>query len=162
MAIKSYVKIKPIKDDGAYSGSFNQIRKGINRTGSVMTSIANNNIETHKLIKFEKDYLRKTYKVESTEVKKEDKEKQGAFLKWAKSFKNMFKLQKRNKKEEEAEAKADPEAKQEKDGPSKELKKTGLSFFKMLGGFLTPIFTFMVKMGLFKWLTDKELSLIHI
>ena len=156
MAIKSYVKIKPIKDDGAYSGSFNQIRKGINRTGIVSESIAKNNIETHKLITFERDYLRKTYKVESQEVKKEDKEKQSVFSKWTKSFKNMFKLQKRNKKEEEAEEKADPEAKQEKDGPSKELKKTGLSFFKMLGGFLTPIFTFMVKMGLFKWLTDPE------
>ena len=99
MAIKSYVKIKPIKDDGAYSGSFNQIRKGINRTGSVMTSIANNNIETHKLVRFEKDYLRKTYKVESTEVKKEDKEKVSIFQKWSKGFKDMFKLQKRNKKE---------------------------------------------------------------
>jgi len=156
MAIKSYVKIKPIKDDGAFSGSFNQIRKGINRTGIVSESIAKNNIETHKLIQFEREYLRKTYKVESTDVKKEDKEKEGVFSKWTKSFKNMFKLEKRNKKEKESEEKADPEGKKEKDGPSKELKKTGMSFFKTLGGFLTPIFTFMVKMGLFKWLTDPE------
>jgi len=155
MAIKSYVKIKPIKDDGAYSGSFNQIRKGINRTGSVMTSIANNNIETHKLVRFEKDYLRKTYKVESTEVKKEDKEKVSIFQKWSKGFKDMFKLQKRDKKEEEAEKKEEPE-KEKKEGLGKPLQKVAKSFFGQLSGFLTPIFTFFVKMGIFKWLTDPD------
>ena len=155
MAIKSYVKIKPIKDDGAYSGSFNQIRKGINRTGSVMTSIANNNIETHKLVRFEKDYLRKTYKVESTEVKKEDKEKVSIFQKWSKGFKDMFKLQKRDKKEEEAEKKEEPE-KEKKEGLGKPLQKVAKSFFGQLSGFLTPIFTFFVKMALFKWLTDPD------
>ena len=156
MAIKSYVKIKPIKDDGAYSGSFNQIRKGINRTGSVMTSIANNNIETHKLIKFEKDYLRKTYKVESTEVKKEDKEKQGVFSKWAKSFKNMFKLQKRDKKEDEAEKKEEPEEEKKEGGLGKGVKKVAKSFFGQLSGFLTPIFNFFVKMAVAKWLSDPD------
>ena len=156
MAIKSYVKIKPIKDDGAYSGSFNQIRKGINRTGSVMTSIANNNIETHKLVRFEKDYLRKTYKVESTEVKKEDKEKVSIFQKWSKGFKDMFKLQKRNKKEDEAEKKEKPEEEKKEGGLGKGLKKTAKSFFGQLSGFLTPIFTFFVKMALFKWLTDPD------
>ena len=58
MAIKSYVKIKPIKDDGAYSGTFNQIRKGINRTGKTVTSISHNQVETEKLITFERDCLR--------------------------------------------------------------------------------------------------------
>ena len=33
--IKSYVKIKPIKDDGAFGANFNEVRKGINRTGVV-------------------------------------------------------------------------------------------------------------------------------
>ena len=154
MAIKSYVKIKPIKDDDAYSGSFNSIRKGINRTGVVSVSIANNNVETHKLIQFERDYLRKTYRVESKEVKDDDKEKLNIFQKWSKGFKDMFKLQQRDEKEEELEETEEPEKKKKKEG--KELKKTATSFMKMLSGFLTPIFTFMVKMGLFKWLTDKE------
>tara|TARA_B100001113_G_scaffold88194_1_gene70472 strand:- start:4154 stop:6208 length:2055 start_codon:yes stop_codon:yes gene_type:complete len=154
MAIKSYVKIKPIKDDDAYSGSFNSIRKGINRTGVVSVSIANNNIETHKLIKFERDYLRKTYRVESKEVKDDDKEKLNIFQKWSKGFKDMFKLQQRDEKEEELEETEKPEKEKKKQG--KQLKETATSFMKMLSGFLTPIFTFMVKMGLFKWLTDKE------
>ena len=154
MAIKNFVRIKPIKDDGAYSGSFNSIRKGINRTGVVMTSIANNNIETHKLIQFERTYLRKTYRVKSKEEKQEGKESLNIFQKWSKGFKNMLKLEKRDEKEEELEETEKPEKKKKKEG--KELKKTATSFMSMLSGFLTPIFTFMVKMGLFKWLTDKE------
>ena len=55
MAIKSFVKIRPIKDDGALSGSFNEIRKGINRTGEVTESIASNKEETQKQIKKQKD-----------------------------------------------------------------------------------------------------------
>ena len=50
--IRSYVKIKPIKDDGAFGANFNEVRKGINRTGSVTENIGNNLVETHKLIQF--------------------------------------------------------------------------------------------------------------
>ena len=154
MAIKNFVRIKPIKDDGAYSGSFNSIRKGINRTGVTMTSIANNNIETHKLIQFERSYLRKNYRVKSKEEKQEGKESLNVFQKWSKGFKNMFKLERREEKEQELEETEKPEKKKKKEG--KELKKTATIFMSMLSGFLTPIFTFMVKMGLFKWLTNKE------
>ena len=119
-----------------------------------MTSIANNNIETHKLIQFERTYLRKTYRVKSKEEKQEGKESLNIFQKWSKGFKNMLKLEKRDEKEEELEETEKPEKKKKKEG--KELKKTATSFMSMLSGFLTPIFTFMVKMGLFKWLTDKE------
>ena len=45
MAIKSYIKIKPIKDDGPFAGSFDEIRKGINRTGVVVENIANNRMK---------------------------------------------------------------------------------------------------------------------
>ena len=82
MAIKSFVKIKPPKDDGPFSGSFNEIRKGINRTGEVTESIANNMVETHKLIRFEKEWLSdKSEERVDKVVGEEAKEKKG-FKKW--------------------------------------------------------------------------------
>ena len=54
MTIRSYVKIKPLKDDKVFSANFNEVRKGINRAGEVTVNIGNNLVETHKLIQFEK------------------------------------------------------------------------------------------------------------
>ena len=103
MAIKSFVKIKPIKDDGPFSGSFNEIRKGINRTGAVTESIANNMVETHKLIRFEKEWLseRSEERVEKV-VGEEVKEKNG-FKKWLSNWTKMFRRKKRDQAEKLAE-----------------------------------------------------------
>ena len=105
MAIKSYVKIKPIKDDGAYSATFNQIRKGINRTGKTVTSISRNQVETEKLIRFERDWLRTKSFKEVDEDQKEEKEDLNVFQKWRKGFLSMFKFEQRSKKEDKAETK---------------------------------------------------------
>ena len=105
MAIKSYVKIKPIKEDGAYSGTFNQIRKGINRTGVTVTSISHNQVETEKLITFERDWLRVDSNRQVKEDVAEEKQDLNVFQKWTKGFKKMFKFEQRNKKEDKAEKK---------------------------------------------------------
>ena len=59
MAIKSFVTIKPFKISSRLDSDFNQIRKGINRTGVVTEGIANNFFETNTIIEFERDWLRK-------------------------------------------------------------------------------------------------------
>ena len=72
--IKSYVKIKPIKDDGAFGANFNEVRKGINRTGAVTENIGNNLVETHKLIQFERDWLRDKTEKEESDDKSDEKD----------------------------------------------------------------------------------------
>jgi len=154
MAIKSYVKIKPIKDDGAYSGTFNQIRKGINRTGKTVTSISHNQVETEKLITFERDWLRTKSFKEVDEDQKEEKEDLNVFQKWRKGFLGMFKFEQRNKKENKAETKG---TKGKEESPiQKKAKKAALSFLEVLSGFLTPIFDVFIKMSLFSWLAKPE------
>ena len=104
MAIKSYIKIKPIKDDGPFAGSFDEIRKGINRTGEVVESIAKNNVETHKLIQFEKEWLSTTTEKETEVAKEEQKDEEKGFKKWFKSFRSMFRLKNRRQQEKKDEA----------------------------------------------------------
>mgnify|MGYP001207407553 FL=1 len=154
MAIKSYVKIKPIKDDGAYSATFNQIRKGINRTGKTVTSISRNQVETEKLIRFERDWLRTKSFKEVDEDQKEEKEDLNVFQKWKKGFLGMFKFEQRNKKEDKAETKG---TKGKEESPiKKKAKKAALSFLETIANFLTPIFDLVLKATLFKWLTNPE------
>ena len=154
MAIKSYVKIKPIKDDGAYSATFNQIRKGINRTGKTVTSISRNQVETEKLIRFERDWLRTKSFKEVDEDQKEEKEDLNVFQKWKKGFMGMFKFEQRNKKEEKAESKG---TKGQEESPiKKKAKKAAMGFLQTLANFLTPIFDLILKATVFKWLENPE------
>ena len=156
MSIKSYIKIKPIKDDGPFSGSFDEIRKGINRTGEVVENIAKNNVETHKLIQFEKEWLKDTTEKEVEVAEDQQKDEEKGFKKWFKGFKDMFRLNKRReqeKKDEEAVDKEEPD----KEKTKKEAAKSGAAgFLTMLGKILTPIFAFVTKMVLLKWLSNPE------
>ncbi len=156
MSIKSYIKIKPIKDDGPFSGSFDEIRKGINRTGEVVENIAKNNVETHKLIQFEKEWLKDTTEKEVEVAEDQQKDEEKGFKKWFKGFKDMFRLKKRReqeKKDEEAVDKEEPD----KEKTKKEAAKSGAAgFLTMLGKILTPIFAFVTKMVLLKWLSNPE------
>ena len=154
MAIKSYVKIKPIKEDGAYSGTFNQIRKGINRTGVTVTSISHNQVETEKLITFERDWLRVDSNRQVKEDVAEEKQDLNVFQKWTKGFKKMFKFEQRNKKEDKAEKK--PGKKKQADPMKEKAKEKALGFFEMIGNFLSPIFDIFVTMAVFKWLSNPE------
>jgi len=151
--IRSYVKIKPIKDDGAFGANFNEVRKGINRTGSVTENIGNNLVETHKLIQFEKDWLRDKAEKEEDDDKDEEKESFQGFKRWFKGFRDMFRLQKREESTEDEELDKIEEEGGNFGQKTKETVKSGL---ELLGGFLTPIFKWVVTMGVLKWMSDPE------
>ena len=156
MAIKSYIKIKPIKDDGPFSGSFDEIRKGINRTGVVLENIANNNVETHKLIQFEKEWLSTTTEKETKVAKVEEKDEEKGFKKWFKSFRSMFRLSNRRKQEKKDEAKPAVPGQEPEEKPPNELKQAGGGFLQKFANFLTPIFKFVMMQVLLRWLSDPE------
>ena len=151
--IKSYVKIKPIKDDGAFGANFNEVRKGINRTGAVTENIGNNLVETHKLIQFERDWLRDKTEKEESDDKSDEKDSKGAFKRWFKGFKDMFRIQKREESTKDEELDKIEEEGGNFGQKTKETVKSGL---ELLGGFLTPIFKWVVTMGILKWMSDPE------
>ena len=151
--IRSYVKIKPIKDDGAFGANFNEVRKGINRTGSVTENIGNNLVETHKLIQFEKDWLRDKAEKEEDDDKDEEKESFQGFKRWFKGFRDMFRLQKREESTEDEEL---DKIEEEGGNAGEKTKETVKSGLELLSGFLTPIFKWVVTMGVLKWMSDPE------
>jgi len=156
MAIKSYIKIKPIKDDGPFAGSFDEIRKGINRTGEVVESIAKNNVETHKLIQFEKEWLSTTTEKETEVAKEEQKDEEKGFKKWFKSFRSMFRLKNRREQEKKDEAPPEPGAAPEEEKPPAELKQAGGGFLANFTKILTSIFKFVMMQVLLNWLSDPQ------
>ena len=156
MAIKSYIKIKPIKDDGPFAGSFDEIRKGINRTGEVVESIAKNNVETHKLIQFEKEWLSTTTEKETEVAKEEQKDEEKGFKKWFKSFRSMFRLKNRREQEKKDEAPPEPGAAPEEEKPPGELKQAGGGFLGNFTKLLTSIFKFVMMQVLLNWLSDPQ------
>ena len=156
MAIKSYIKIKPIKDDGPFAGSFDEIRKGINRTGIVVENIANNNVETHKLIQFEKEWLSTTTEKETQVAKEEQKDEEKGFKKWFKGFRNMFRLKNRREQEKKDEAKPAVPGKEPEEKPPNELKTAGMGFLGNFTKLLTSIFKFVMMQVLLNWLSDPQ------
>ena len=103
MSIRSYVKIKPISEKGAFTDGFNELRKGIKRTGAVTESIGKNYVETHKLIKFEKEWLsdKQETDVDTANLEdKDDKKKHRGFLS---RFVRMFRRNRRKETENAAE-----------------------------------------------------------
>ena len=161
MTIRSYVKIKPLKDDKVFSANFNEVRKGINRAGEVTENIGNNLVETHKLIQFEKEWLRDDTERQVKEDKAEDRQEESVFRKWAKGFKNMF----RRKQREELTADPNDEGVPAPEGDGvvvedslkvKALNK-GIDGLKWLAdGFLMPIFKFLLVRSMLKWASDPE------
>tara|TARA_B100000131_G_scaffold41897_1_gene37701 strand:+ start:5335 stop:7689 length:2355 start_codon:yes stop_codon:yes gene_type:complete len=151
MAIKSFVKIRPIKDDGALSGSFNEIRKGINRTGEVTESIASNMVETHKLIKFEKEWLGDRNDERVEKVQTTEKKEKGKFKTWLGNWIKMFRRKKRDAAEKTAE-KGIEKGNKENEGLKLKAGKKALGFFGRLAAMLGPLFNFFVLYGAFNWL----------
>ena len=152
MSIRSYVKIKPISEKGAFTDGFNELRKGINRTGAVTESIGKNYVETHKLIKFEKEWLsdKQETDVDTANLEdKDDKKKHRGFLS---RFVRMFRRNRRKETENAAEE-GEKDADKEVDKKKKEAKGPMKSFLGMITGFLTPIFKFFLAMGVLDWLS---------
>ena len=155
MAIKSFVTIKPFKISSRLDSDFNQIRKGINRTGVVTEGIANNFFETNTIIEFERDWLRKdsTEKIERLEDK--DKKGKNIFSKGLRAFRNMFRKKKRDEVEKSIEAgekEADKKVKKRWDVIKSPLK----GIFKWISGVLEAILGGFLLYGGFDWLSKNS------
>ena len=110
MAIKSFVTIKPFKISSKLDADFNEIRRGINRTGVVTEGIANNFFETNTIIEFQRDWLRTDIAEKTEKLDNKDKKDKSIWKKGLDSFRKMFRKKKRDKVEktlEEAEKAAE-------------------------------------------------------
>ena len=152
MSIRSYVKIKPISEKGAFTDGFNELRKGINRTGAVTESIGKNYVETHKLIKFEKEWLSDKQETDIDTANLEDKDDKKKHRGFLSRFVRMFRRNRRKETENAAEE-GEKDADKDVDKKKKEAKGPMKSFLGMITGFLTPIFKFFLAMGVLDWLS---------
>ena len=154
MAIKSFVTIKPFKISSKLDNDFNEIRRGINRTGVVTEGIANNFFETNTIIEFERDWLRKDIAEKTERLDNKDKKEKGLWSKSITAFRKMFRKKKRREVEdalEQGEKEADTKVKKRWDT----IKKPFEGFFKRIGGFLEAIIGGFILYGIFDWM-DKS------
>ena len=112
-------------------------------------------VETHKLIKFEKEWLsdRSDERVEKV-VEEEATEKKG-FKKWLSNWTKMFRRKKRDQAEKVAEKGIDDGTK-ENEGLKEKAGKKALGFFGRLAKMLGPLFNFFVLYGAFDWLSKNS------
>ena len=153
-AIRSFVKIQPITGKSGIAQNMDQVRKSINRMGSVTDGIAKSFYDTTELLKFEKEYLSDTSKEEVTDIKKKDKKEKTKWTDAMRKFRRSFAKKKREKLEDQAE-KGVEEGKEE--GRKKvEKEKPKLS---MLGRFLNGIatvFKYLIIFGALNWLSNPQ------
>ena len=152
MAIKSFVTIKPFKISSKLDADFNEIRRGINRTGVVTEGIANNFFETNTIIEFQRDWLRTDIAEKTEKLDNKDKKDKSIWKKGLDSFRKMFRKKKRDKVEktlEEAEKAAEKPVKKRWDV----IKKPFEGFLKKIGGFLDAIISGFILYGLFDWVS---------
>ena len=151
MAIKSFVTIKPFKISSKLDADFNEIRKGINRTGVVTEGIANNFFETNTIIEFQRDWLRTDIAEKTEKLDDKDKKKKTLWQKSINAFRRMFRKKKRDKVEKTLE-----EAEKEADKPVKkrfnEIKGPVQGFLKRIFGFLDAIISGFILYGIFDWM----------
>ena len=152
MAIKSFVTIKPFKISTRLDADFNEIRKGINRTGVVTQGIANNFFETNTIIEFQRDWLRTDIAEKTEKLDTDDKKKKTIWSKGIRAFRNMFRKKKRSEVEnavEQGEKDADKNVKKRWET----IKKPFEGLFKKLGGFLEAIIGGFILYGIFDWVS---------
>ena len=153
-AIRSFVKIQPITGKSGIAQNMDQVRKSINRMGSVTDGIAKSFYDTTELLKFEKEYLSDTSKEEVTDIKKKDKKEKTKWTDSMRKFRRSFAKKKREKLEDQAE-KGVEEGKEE--GRKKvEKEKPKMS---MLGRFLNGIatvFKYLIIFGALNWLSNPQ------
>ena len=153
-AIRSFVKIQPITGKSGIAQNMDQVRKSINRMGSVTDGIAKSFYDTTELLKFEKEYLSDTSKEEVTDIKKKDKKEKTKWTDSMRKFRRSFAKKKREKLEDQAEEGVE-EGKEE--GRKKvEKEKPKLS---MLGRFLNGIatvFKYLIIFGALNWLSNPQ------
>jgi len=153
-AIRSFVKIQPISGKSGIAQNMDQVRKGINRMGSVTDGIAKSFYDTTELLKFEKDYLSDTSKTEVTDIKKKDKKDKTKWTSSMRDIRRTFRKKKRGRLEDEAEKGVE----EGKEDGRKAIKKQKPKL-NMLGRFfngLFKVFKLMIIFGALNWLSNPK------
>ena len=153
-AIRSFVKIQPITGKSGIAKNMDQVRKGINRMGSVTDGIAKSFYDTTELLKFEKEYLTDTSKTEVTTIKKKDKKDKTKWTTSMRDFRRTFRKKKRGKLEDEAE-KGVEEGKEE-GRKAVEKQKPKLNALGGLFNGLFKVFKYMIIFGALNWLSNPK------
>ena len=153
-AIRSFVKIQPITGKSGIAQNMDQVRKSINRMGSVTDGIAKSFYDTTELLKFEKEYLSDTSKEEVTDIKKKDKKEKTKWTDAMRKFRRSFAKKKREKLEDQAEQGVEEGKEEGRKAVEKEKPKMG-----MLGRFLNglaKVFKYMIIFGALNWLSNPQ------
>ena len=153
-AIRSFVKIQPITGKSGIAQNMDQVRKSINRMGSVTDGIAKSLYDTTELLKFETEYLSDYSKTEVTDSKREDKKKKTKWTKSMRDFRRTFRKKKRDRLEEEAE-KGVEEGKEEGRKAVEKQKPKLTMFGKFLNG-LAKVFKYMIIFAALTWLENPQ------
>ena len=153
-AIRSFVKIQPITGKSGIAQNMDQVRKSINRMGSVTDGIAKSFYDTTELLKFEKEYLSDTSKAEVTDIKKKDKKEKTKWTNSMRDFRRTFAKKKREKLEDQAEQGLEEGKEEGRKAVEKEKPK-----MSMLARFLNGIFRLFklfIIFGALNWLSNPQ------
>ena len=153
-AIRSFVKIQPITGKSGIAQNMDQVRKSINRMGSVTDGIAKSFYDTTELLKFEKEYLSDTSKAEVTDIKKKDKKEKTKWTDSMRKFRRSFAKKKRERLEDQAEQGLEEGKEEGRKAVEKEKPK-----MSMLARFLNGIFRvfkYFIIFGALQWLSNPQ------
>ena len=153
-AIRSFVKIQPITGKSGIAQNMDQVRKSINRMGSVTDGIAKSFYDTTELLKFEKEYLSDTSKAEVTDIKQKDKKEKTKWTDSMRKFRRSFAKKKRERLEDQAEQGIEEGKEEGREAVEKEKPK-----MSMLARFLNGIFTvfkYFIIFGALQWLSNPQ------
>ena len=153
-AIRSFVKIQPITGKSGIAQNMDQVRKSINRMGSVTDGIAKSFYDTTELLKFEKEYLSDTSKEEVTDIKKKDKKEKTKWTDSMRKFRRSFAKKKRERLEDQAEKGIEEGKEEGRKAIEKQKPK-----MTMLGKFLSGIFRvfkLLIVYAALDWLSNPQ------
>ena len=103
MRLKKFVTINKFSSKTGIGVAFNELRKGINRTGVVTDGIGSNVNQQRNMLKFQADYLSDKTLSQIQIVKKETKQKNQFYEAYKKRLRRMFGVRRRQKAEDSAE-----------------------------------------------------------
>jgi len=160
-AIRSFVKIKPFAAKTAIGTNFNELRKGINRTGVLVEGIGQHLEQSRKLVEFEREFLRSNTQATVTRIEDETKSKETFAKRMQRFYGKLFEKKKRQKAEDAAE-KGDKEAQKDKKKFADKVKKPVKGFLQALGGILGTVAKYFIIFGVLDWLEKNPESAVKL
>ena len=152
MAIRSYVKIKPVTTKSSLGINFNEFRKGINRIGTLTTGIGKNLDETKTLIQFQREHLAESSDLIVKQDEEEKQEKESFFKRMTKMFRRKKQKKARDDAEKAAEEGKKEAEKADKKGVFKKAKEPIKNFFKLIGDIFGNLFKYFILYNALDWI----------